>query len=100
MTDPWSAQGMPRSAAARTAFFVARQPSWVLKAALIAAMVVGTALAMALIVPALIVGVLVLLAAGLIARVRLALSRVRGGSLTRTDGRRNVRVVVRHDGPA
>lgn len=94
MTDPWSAQGVPRSAAVRTAFFVARQPSWVLKAALFAAMLVVTALAMVLIVPAVIVGAVVLLAAGLIARVRLALARGREGGLARSDGRRNVRVIV------
>jgi len=84
---------MPRSAAARTTVFIASQPSWALKAALTAAMV-----AMVIIIPALFIGALVLIVASMIARVRFALGQSTADrGMVRSEGRRNVRVIVRDD---
>jgi len=89
---------MPRSAAARTTVFIASQPSWALKAALTAAMVVITMVAMVIIIPALFIGALVLIVASMIARVRFALGQSTADrGMVRSEGRRNVRVIVRDD---
>ncbi len=77
--------------------YVMRQPSWVLRLALLAAGAVVLAVLAVIIIPALIVGLVVFAAGVLWARVR----RWIGGSRVRRNdasGRENVRVIVRSDG--
>lgn len=64
-----------------------------MKAAIGAAVAVLVAITLLLVVPALIVGFVVLLIAAGISRARQWLA----GILPRSDGRRNVRVIVRRD---
>lgn len=74
--------------------FVARQPSWVVRAALTVAMLVLVAVVLLLIVPAIILGVAAFILFALVARTRRLFGGLRSpnGSL---DGRRNVRVIMR-----
>jgi anti-sigma factor RsiW len=74
--------------------YISRQPAWTIKAGLVAAAAVMSAIAAILIIPALVIGFGVLVAAGGIARLRHHLDRF----LPRSDGRRNVRVIARQNG--
>jgi hypothetical protein len=75
----------------RVAVFVARQPGWVTKGAIVAAGTVMLLVLMVLIVPALLVAVLFVLVGSCLAWGRQRLDALRGGS----GGRRNVRVLPR-----
>jgi hypothetical protein len=90
---PWTARFRAAAApSARVALFIGRQPGWALKAAAVAATAVLLSIAALLVVPAVLVGMIVLLIAGGIIRLRGLLGR----ALPRRDGRENVRVIVRH----
>ncbi len=89
MTEGWP--NTVSSTSARAVRFVVRQPSWLTRAALIAAILVFMLVFAFVIIPALIIGALVY---GLGAVSRRAFGRMKApnGAL---DGRRNVRVIVR-----
>ena len=75
----------------RVLLFTARGPSWAARAAAIAWIVLILAIAAVVIVPALLVGLVALLALAVWVMLRSFAARVRG------DGRRNVRVVDRQN---
>jgi tetrahydromethanopterin S-methyltransferase subunit E len=81
---------------------VAGQPSWVVKAAVVAGVVVFVAVVALLVVPALVIGAVVLLLLGGIWAIRERVARWlgRGGGAPGglRDPRRNVRVIERREG--
>lgn len=78
--------------------YVVRQPSWVLRLALMGAGIMLLAVLAIIIVPALLVGVVVFVIGAGIARARRALGSLFGGrAATSDDGRQNVKVIVRSD---
>lgn len=71
------------------------QPVWVPRLAVGVAMVVLLATVLVLVIPALTAGLLVMALGSLVTSARRGLARLVGGR--HRDGRRNVRVIVRHD---
>lgn len=82
------------STSGRAYQFAVRQPSWVARVAVFAALFVFVAVVALLVIPALLVGLAVFVAMALVARVRAMFHRLHSpnGAL---DGRRNVRVIPR-----
>jgi hypothetical protein len=89
-----------QSRAVRASLFILRQPSWVARLAVGAALLVFTAVIAVLVIPAAFAAVLIfLLAAGLLTawlRVRALFEHPRD-LLVRNGGRRNVRVIEHED---
>jgi hypothetical protein len=91
MPAPWTE--IP-AAPGRAYQFVVRQPSWVARIALTAAILMLMAVLILLIGPAVVIGAVVFLALAGVARAKAWLTGLRSpnGAL---DGRKNVRVIVR-----
>ena len=92
MTQGWSNQ--VASGSGQAFRFVVRQPSWVMRLALMAAAIVLLAVLAVLVIPALLIGIVAFIALATVARVRAWIGGVHrpNGAL---DGRRNVRVITR-----
>lgn len=89
-----AARGGPAAVGLLT--FATRQPSWVAKLAVGAAMLVVLAITLLLIIPALVIGLVVFFAGALAAGIRGQIRQMLGGGW-RGDGRRNVRVLARRE---
>ncbi len=85
-------RGSAGRAQGRLGAFVVRQPGWVARAAILAALLVAGLLAVLVLLPMLVVATVVFLAAAGWAGLRRSWSRLTGRG---PGGRRNVRIVVR-----